>query len=68
MSGYKTDVAWDASAIADFTFLSMLLIHQLEPARAVEQAIRLSPYLGDKRVPRAIYRPLGLSIQKAAEQ
>lgn len=68
VSGYKTDVAWDASAIADFTFLSMLLIHQLEPARAVEQAIRLSPYLGDKRVPRAIYRPLGLSIQKAAEQ
>ena len=65
VSGYKTDVAWDASAIADFTYLSMLLIHRMEPAKAVDQAIKLSPYIGEKRIPRSVYRPLGLSIRPA---
>ncbi|MEM7315486.1 MAG: hypothetical protein AAF497_20275 [Planctomycetota bacterium] len=65
ISGYKTSVAWDASAIGDFTYLSMLLIHGLEPSEAVEQAIRLSPYLGDQRIPGAKYQALGLAIRNA---
>lgn len=63
ISGYKTNVAWDASALGDFTFLSMLLIHRMSPAAAVDQAIKLSPYLGDKRIPNTRFRPLGLSIK-----
>ena len=63
ISGYKTNVAWDASALGDFTFLSMLLIHRMTPVDAVQHAIKLSPYLGDKTAQRMRYRPLGLSIQ-----
>ena len=64
VSGYKTNVAWDASALGDFTYLSMLLIHRMTPAKAVEQAIKLSPYLGEKRIEKTRYRPLGLSIKE----
>ena len=63
ISGYKTDVAWDGSAIADFTYLSMLLIHRMKPAKAVQQAIKLSPYLGDRPIESKVYQPLGLSIK-----
>ena len=62
ISGYKTMVAWDASALGDFTFLSMLLIRGMEAPKAVNQAITVSPYLGDQRVPGAAFRPLGLTV------
>ncbi len=66
ISGYRTTVAWDASALADFTFLSLLLIHRMSPERAVDQAIRLSPYLGSERIPRSVFRSLGLTIRTPA--
>ena len=62
ISGYKTNVAWDASALGDFTFLSFLLLRNHSPADAVEQAIRVSPYIGNTQVPGARFKPLGLSI------
>jgi hypothetical protein len=62
ISGYKTNVAWDESALGDFTFLSFLLLRHLSPAEAVEQAIRVSPYIGEVQVPQAKFRTLGLSI------
>ena len=62
ISGYKTTVAWDASALGDFTYLSMLLIRKMDPARAVKQAKLVSPYLGDKRIRGAAFKPLGLSL------
>ncbi|MEM8667961.1 MAG: hypothetical protein AAGG48_10620 [Planctomycetota bacterium] len=68
ISGYKTTVAWDASALGDFTFLSLLLIRGLDPEIAVRQAIRVSPYLGDDRVPGAAFRPLGLTILQPTDR
>ncbi|MEM7454374.1 MAG: hypothetical protein AAF456_08455 [Planctomycetota bacterium] len=62
ITGYTTDVDWDASALGDFTFLSMLLIHELEPEAAVREAIRVAPHLGNKRMRGSVYQPLGLTI------
>ncbi|MEQ8762650.1 MAG: hypothetical protein RL885_01900 [Planctomycetota bacterium] len=63
ISGYKTTVAWDASALADFTFLSLLLIRGFHPSAAVEESIRLSPYLGDDVADGTVFQPLGLAIR-----
>ena len=62
ISGYKTVVAWDTSALGDFTFLSMLLLRHLEPPEAVQQAILVAPFLGEERLPNAQFAPLGLSV------
>lgn len=62
ISGYKTTVAWDASALGDFTFLSLLLIRGLDPKEAARQAIMVSPYLGTKPTPGSAFRPLGLTV------
>lgn len=67
VTGYTTVVGWDASALGDFTFLSMLLIHRLEPEAAVREAIRVSPHLGDERIRGSVYRPLGLTIEPVPE-
>lgn len=68
ISGYKTDVAWDASAIADFTYLSLLLIHGMEPEQAARKAIIASPYLGDQGPAESPFVPLGLSVLPAPTQ
>ncbi len=62
ISGYKTIVAWDASALGDFTFLSLLLVRGLEPKEAVRKAIVAAPYLGDVVVPETPFAPLGLTV------
>ena len=62
ISGYKTNVAWDASALGDFTFLSLLLIRGLEPEAAARQAIAASPYLGEKRLQGSAFKSLGLTV------
>ena len=62
ISGYKTMVAWDASALGDFTFLSLLLIRGMEPEAAARAAIVASPYLGDSLVRGSSFRPLGLTV------
>lgn len=62
VSGYKTAVAWDASALADFTYLSLMLLRGLTPERAAEEAIRLSPYIGENAPKRSVFQPLGLSV------
>ena len=63
ISGYKTSVAWDASAIGDFTFLSLLLIRGMEPDEAVEQAVKVAPFLGEQRRDGSAFAPLGLSVK-----
>ncbi len=65
ISGYQTSVAWDASALGDFTFLSLLMIRRLEPAAAARQAVLASPYLGDQVVPGSVFQPLGLTVVPA---
>ena len=62
ISGYKTTVAWDTSALGDFTYLSLLLTRGLEPDVAVRKAIVASPYLGDSKVPGSSFKPLGLTL------
>jgi len=60
ITGYTTSVAWDASALADFVYLSMLLIHRMEPVRAVAQTHILAPFTGEDRIQGARYQALGL--------
>lgn len=63
ISGYSTPVAWDASAIADFVFLSFVLIHRLSPLEAWRQACRVAPFIGDDAPPGSAYRSLGLRVR-----
>ena len=65
ISGYQTNVAWDASAIGDFTFLSLMLIRRTPPEKAARQAIAASPYLGTEQIPGTTFRPLGLTVLPA---
>jgi hypothetical protein len=62
ISGYETYVAWDASALGDFTFLSFLLIHRFSPVDAATQARLASPYIGGERTHGLAYVPLGLRV------
>ncbi len=68
ITGYTTTVAWDASALADFVYLSMLLIHRLEPAAAVQQTHLLAPFTREDRLPGARFQALGLRVLDAKGQ
>ncbi len=60
ITGYTTAVAWDASALADFVYLSMLLIHRMSPIDAVAQTHILAPFTREDRLPGARFQALGL--------
>ncbi len=60
ITGYTTSVAWDASALADFVYLSMVLIHRMSPVEAVAQTHILAPFTREERVEGARYQALGL--------
>ena len=60
ITGYTTAVAWDASALADFVYLSMLLIHRMSPIEAVAQTHILAPFTREDRLPGARFQALGL--------
>lgn len=62
ISGYRTTVAWDASAISDFIFLSFLLIHRMEPAEALRQSLLVAPFTGERSPEGAAYVGLGLDL------
>ena len=62
ISGYTTPVAWDASAISDFTFLSFILIHRLAPRAALQQTHRNAPFTADQAIADGHYAPLGLTL------
>ncbi|MEM6690968.1 MAG: hypothetical protein AAF664_16190 [Planctomycetota bacterium] len=65
ISGYTTLVDWDASAIADFTYLTMVLLKQLSPAKASAEAIKASPYIGSDPTNSKLFAPLGLTVLPA---
>ena len=67
ISGYQTNVAWDASAIGDFTFLSLMLIRSATAEQAARQAIAASPFLGTERISGTPFRPLGLTVLPAGK-
>lgn len=60
ITGYTTPVAWDASALADFVYLSMLLIHRMSPVDAVAQTHILAPFTREDRLRGARFQALGL--------
>ena len=61
-SGYTTSVDWAASAIAEFTYLDMILSKGLSPADAAGQLVRMLSFAGDKGFEGAAYRPAGFRI------
>ena len=65
ITGYTTAVAWDASALADFVYLSMLLIHRMDPTHAVSQTHILAPFTREDRLPGARFQALGLRVLDA---
>ena len=65
ITGYTTAVAWDASALADFVYLSMLLIHRMDPTEAVTQTHLLAPFTREDRLPGARFQALGLRVLDA---
>ena len=62
ITGYTTLVDWDASALADFTYLSLLLVKGLDTREAVSEAIRASPFLGSEPTASTVFEPLGLKV------
>ena len=62
ISGYTTDVAWNASAIADYIYLSLILLHGLKPAAAVRQAHQLAPFTANEIQASAAFPALGLTL------
>lgn len=62
ISGYRTTVAWDASAISDFIFMSFLLIHRMEPAEALRQCGLVAPFIRDGGPEGSAFVGLGLDL------
>ena len=64
ITGYSREVGWDSSAIADFTFLSMILIHGMDPKTAVEETHRVAPFTGNKVQRGSVFQAQGLEIKQ----
>lgn len=64
ITGYSREVEWASSAIADFTFLSMMLIDGMDPKAAVEETIRVSPFIGNKVQRGSVFQAHGLEIKQ----
>lgn len=62
ISGYTTSVDWAASAIAEFTYLDMILGKGLSPVQAAEQLTKLVAFAGDKVSKDAAYPAAGFRI------
>jgi len=61
-SGYTTSVDWAASAIAEFTYLDLILGKGLTPADAAAQLPQLLTFAGDKGFTGSAYRPAGFRV------
>ncbi len=62
VSGYTTSVDWAASAIAEFTFLDMVLARGLSPADAAAQLPRLLSFAGDQGFSGSAYPAAGFRM------
>jgi hypothetical protein len=65
ISGYAETVAWDASAISDFIYLSMVLIRRMGPEDAVAQTHLVAPYTATETPEGAAFASMGLSVRPA---
>lgn len=61
-SGYTTSVDWAASAIAEFTYLDMILARGMSPADAAAQLPRLLSFAGDQGFDGSAFPAAGFRI------
>jgi hypothetical protein len=62
ISGYRTSVDWGGSAVAEFTYLDLVLSKGLSPAAAAERLVDLVAFAGDTAPEGSPYAPLGFHI------
>jgi hypothetical protein len=62
VSGYTTSVDWAASAIAEFTYLDLILGRGLSPADAAAQLPRLLSFAGDTTARDSVYPAAGFRL------
>ena len=62
ISGYTTSVDWAASALAEFTYLDMILSKGLSPVQAAEQLTKLIGFAGDRVAGDSPYPATGFRI------
>ncbi len=63
ISGYSADVDWDSSAIADFVFLSLVILRGLSPMDALAESHQSAPFTGASTVEGAEFAALGLEVR-----
>lgn len=63
ISGYSTEVDWDTSAIADFVFLSLVLLRGLSPLDALVESHQAAPFTGKSTAEGAEFMALGLEVR-----
>ncbi len=62
ISGYTTSVDWAASAIAEFTYLDMILARGMAPADAAAQLSKLLSFAGDRTFDGSVYPAAGFRM------
>ncbi len=62
ISGYTTNIDWAASAVLEFMYYDLLLVRHLSPTEAVQQLYNLMPFAGNKLLPEAPFKSLGIRI------
>jgi len=62
ISGYSTEVDWTASALADLTYLTFILVRGHTPEEAVRQTHVAAPYSATQPVEGSSLTPLGLTM------
>lgn len=62
ISGYRRSVAWATSAVIEFMYYDLILLHGLTPREATVQVRKVMPIAGDKRIPGAVLAPAGLHL------
>jgi hypothetical protein len=64
ISGYTTSVDWAASAIIEFAYLDMILMRDMNPAKAAEQLAKLMPFSGNNTVRGSAFGNAGFRLLK----
>jgi len=68
VSGYATTVDWAASAIIEFAYYELVLVHDLPPQEAAKQLKLLLPFAGDKPIPGGAFAPAGFRLLMPEEK
>jgi hypothetical protein len=60
-SGYRETGAWDACAVSDFVYLSLVLIRGLDSSAAIKQSHLAAPFTDKDKVAGSAFAPMGLT-------